>query len=383
MDWSSARRGPLPPDNTQRRTSEQRGFGRNYETASDAGSDQGGRQRRAPFEGDGKVRDFSNWERKGPLSPGPNQGPPRGEGGPREGGRSRPGPPAGAAEGGFRERKMSPSWGEGRSGEGRSQEGSRPPRREFQERPAYDRQPTAPEMDNQWRARMRPDAPPAKSPTATPDISTPSSPAATPAAPAAPATRPRLNLQKRTVSEAGDAIAPGSAGDSKASPFGAARPIDTAAREKEIEEKRQLALRQKKEADDKAREDKRAKDAAAKSEKTSDIRNGPQENGKPKLSQNGESKDDDAEAPKSKPNFEILRRMTDENGDVEEAEEDGDANGEIIDDKAVKPKEVVKDPNSTTDEPTAENLEEEGWSSVPARGKKTSRGRGGARALAS
>ncbi|KAK3069610.1 hypothetical protein LTS18_000284, partial [Coniosporium uncinatum] len=229
-DWS--RKGPLPDlPNQQRRTSE-RGFGsgRGYEAAPDAGGDRGER-RRPPFEGDGKPRDFGNWERKGPLSPVAGA-PPTGPG--REGGRPR-------MNDGPRERKLSPAWGEGRS-----QDGSRPPRREFAERPQVARQPTEAEMDNQWRSKMRPDAP-AKSSTPTPDASTPSSPAA----PTAPASRPRLNLQKRTVSEAQPSPSAES-GDSKASPFGAARPIDTSAREKEIEEKRQLAIRQKQEADAKA-----------------------------------------------------------------------------------------------------------------------------------
>lgn len=53
--------------------------------------------------------------------------------------------------------------------------------------------------------------------------------------------------------------------DSKASPFGAARPIDTAAREREIAEKHEQVLKEKKEADEKAKEERRlAKEAAAK-----------------------------------------------------------------------------------------------------------------------
>ncbi|KKY39455.1 putative translation initiation factor 4b [Diaporthe ampelina] len=49
------------------------------------------------------------------------------------------------------------------------------------------------------------------------------------------------------------------------SPFGAARPIDTAARERMIEEKHQQALKEKKEAEEKAKEERRlAKEAAEK-----------------------------------------------------------------------------------------------------------------------
>ena len=99
---------------------------------------------------------------------------------------------------------------------------------------------------------MKPD-----SPADSPDASTPTSPQA-------PAQRPRLNLAKRTVSEAPKED--NAAASSKASPFGAARPIDTSAREQEIEEKRKIAIREKKEADDKAREEKRAKEAATKAE---------------------------------------------------------------------------------------------------------------------
>lgn len=84
-------------------------------------------------------------------------------------------------------------------------------------------------------------------------------------APAAPVGRPRLNLQKRTVSDATDALSPSTAGDAKASPFGAARPINTAQREKEVEEKREQHLRERREAEEKAKEEKRlAKEAAAK-----------------------------------------------------------------------------------------------------------------------
>lgn len=343
-DWT--RRGPLP-DLPGRRTSDRgdRGMGggyRGYDAAgSDAGSEAGGRRRGPAFESDGKVRDFGNWERRGPLSPSAPTG------GFREGGRARD------QEGPMGDRRQSPAaWGEGRS-----QDGSRPPRREFQERPVVERQPTAAEQDNQWRARMRPDA---KSTEGTPETSTPSSPVPHHAA---PAMRPKLNLAKRTVSEAEPAAASAHS-DSKSNPFGAARPVDTLAREKEIEEKRQAALRQKKEAEEKAREEKRAKEAAAK-EKSSVP---PTPTG---------------EKSEEKP-VEILRR-NDEAG--EDAPVDAPANGTIVDDKAVKPTEVVRDAkpegswrrkSSTPAAPaesTTEKMEDDGWSTVVApKGKKQGRG---------
>lgn len=238
LDWG-ARRGPLasePPRNDRRGP---RDFN----------------EPRAPREtgDDSRFKELS-WERRGPLSP-VAAGPIMERGGSRDGSRPRRSD-TGRAEFG---RGTSPAaWG---PGEGR-QEGSRPPRREFVDRP--ERAPTAPERDNQWRTSMRPDAAAAKSPAQSRAGSeAPSSPALTPAAPVG---RPKLNLQKRTVAEAPAVASPSLAGaDSKASPFGAARPIDTAAREREIAEKHEQMLKEKKEAEDKAKEERRlAKEAAAK-----------------------------------------------------------------------------------------------------------------------
>ncbi|KAF2258277.1 hypothetical protein CC78DRAFT_587322 [Lojkania enalia] len=360
-DWT--RKGPLPDlPNTGRRASDRGGY-RHFDAASDAGSDRGER-RRPPFESDGKVRDFNNWERKGPLSPVPPTGPMR------EGGRVR-------SNEGPRERRPSPAWGEGRA------EGSRPPRREFQDKPHYERHPTAPELDNQWRARMRPDAP-AKSPTSTPDASVPSSPAPQPAA---PATRPKLNLAKRTVSEA-ESGPPSSTSESKSNPFGAARPIDTAAREREVEERRQLALRQKREAEDKVREERKAKEAAEKAA----VKDKPSTPTAEKANENGSE-----EKPATR-NFDILRRVGDD-GEVEADETEGldaPANGNIVQDKEVKPQEVVREPSkaegswrrksSTPTAPagsTTEDLEDDGWSTVTKDPKKGRRGGNQARAIAS
>ncbi|CAL5873290.1 uncharacterized protein PFLUO_LOCUS7561 [Penicillium psychrofluorescens] len=326
LDWS--RRGPLP-ELPQRRVPERSSFGRNMDAASDAGSDRGGR--RSNFESDGKPRDFGNWERKGPLSP--SAAPPR------EGGRpsSNDGPGSGF-------RRGSPAWGEGRS-----QEGSRPPRPERAERT-----PTAADMDNQWRARMRPDQ--AK------EASNPESPTAAPAAPAAPATRPRLNLQKRTVSDAVSsppAAAAAAAGDSKASPFGAARPIDTAAREKQVEEKRQLAIRQKKEADDKAKAEKAEKARIAK------------EQGKEEKP--ADSNKDAVDTPQGGKNFEILRRAGGDDAGMtadQEAEESSAAPAEA-------PKEPAANGKWRDAAPTEEAATDDGWSTVSAKPRNPRRGQAG------
>lgn len=218
-------------------------------------------ERRVPRDpaAEGRPARDLNWERRGPLAPLPQE-----EVRPssRDGSQQRPGPEGLGERGGSHrgELRQSPAtWGEGRS------EGSRPPRREYAERPEKpERAPTAAEKDMQWRERMRPAAEQA-SPSQ--EGSLPASPVAAPAVPAGPPSRPRLNLQKRTVSEAADGASPTVGSDSKASPFGAARPIDTATREKQVEEKRQQVLREKREADEKAKEERRlAKEAAAKAE---------------------------------------------------------------------------------------------------------------------
>lgn len=172
-----------------------------------------------------------------------------------ERGGSRTGSRMGERTNSYANRGASPAaWG---PGEGR--ETSRPaPNRE----PRVDRAPTAAEQDNQWRTKMRPDAPVGKSPV--PSRSGSEAPASPSLAAAAPVGRPKLNLQKRTVADAPGVASP-SLTDSKASPFGAARPIDTATREREIEEKHQRELQEKKEAEEKAKEERRlAKEAAVK-----------------------------------------------------------------------------------------------------------------------
>lgn len=233
---------------------------------------------RAPREAgdDSRYKEVS-WERKGPLTP--VVAPATLErGGSRDGSRPRR---TDSRTDTFQRGASPAAWG---PGEGRS-EGSRPPRREFVER--AERAPTAAELDNKWRSSMRPDAPQTKSPVPSrPGSEAPSSPALAPAALAAPGGRPKLNLQKRTVAEAPGVASPSLSGpDSKASPFGAARPIDTAAREREIAEKHEQHLREKKEADEKAKEERRlakeaaAKEAAEKAAEKAAIEEAPKSNG--------------------------------------------------------------------------------------------------------
>ncbi|CEJ90634.1 hypothetical protein VHEMI06402 [[Torrubiella] hemipterigena] len=227
-DWT--RKGPLP-DLPGARNNRQNDFGGERE-----------RRPRDPALDPRPAREI-NWERRGPLPP------LEGENAPRDGSRTR-GPPDGMGDrsSSFR----GPRGGAGANwGEGRPEGGPAGPKPERAERVA-----SAAEKDFQWRDRMRPEAA-AKGPEGAGQ----ESPVDSPASPAAPS-RPRLNLQKRTVPDAGDASAT-TPSDSKASPFGAARPIDTATREKEVEEKRQQAIQEKREAEEKAKEEKRAAKAAA------------------------------------------------------------------------------------------------------------------------
>lgn len=259
---------------------------------------------------------------------------------------------------------------------------------------------------------MKPDAPPAPLSQAarSPALSNrePSNPPSPAAPPPAPATRPKLNLAKRTVSEAQPEAAVTSAVDSKASPFGAAKPTDTAAREKAVEEKRQLVLREKKEAEEKAKAEKKAVDEkareekrlakesedAAKTQQVQSPREKPshQRSDRPEKRERGD-KENGASAPALGKQYEILRRtkVDDASAVSEEADEaeDGNQNGFIVSDKEVKPKEIVRDISSTNGE-TAQNppesttneLQEEGWETVPAKGRRRN-GAVGARALAS
>lgn len=340
--------------------------GRGFERAgSDFGGERNLSRRGSAFggEGDGRTRDLGNWERKGPLTPLATASPGRAEGGDMR-----------RNERSFERRGSPASWGEGR--EPGSFQAARPPRGE---RPiAPERTPTAAEMDNQWRSKMRPDAPsPAATPT--PDASTPSSPAA--AAPPAPAVRPRLNLQKRTVSEAPQADAAATpSSDSKASPFGAARPIDTRERDRQLEEKR-LALRQKKEEEEKELAEKRAAEKAEKEKQIKEPREtreprekitSPNGNRQPKPAQGGP---EDLDASSKPRNFEILRRM-EETGDgaaddVTDVKTNGDSAPEVIQVGSAEEAAAVAHPE----------VAEDGWETVATKEKKNSKrgGRGGFR----
>ena len=389
----------------------ERNFNRSFDNMSEAGSERAPRRPGGYNEqGDGRIRDFSNWERKGPLTPtvpSASNARPISRDGPRDGRKNSP----------------APAWGEGRS-----QEGSRPPRREFADRPPIERAPTAAEMDNQWRTKMRPDPPATKTPTLSPSpshkgTSTPASPASgskaplaetreTPSAPAPPTTRPRLNLAKRTVSTADpNTASPLSSATTvadvapKSSPFGAAKPIDTFAREQEIEEKREAALKAKKEVEEKAKEQKKAEKAAADEKVREERALKGEKNGPPspttERKMNGQKAANGGESPVQPApgkKFEILRRVTAPNGEIsnldgsgdledgdapdEEADLDGlgSANGTIPDDKSVKPQEIVRDIGDKSGKGTTETMDSDGWATVTKASKK---GRGGARALAS
>ncbi|KAI6245648.1 putative RNA-binding protein [Erysiphe necator] len=246
-DWS--RKGPLPE------LSGRSGMGSSRRDQDRGRGLDGGSERKDRYqEGDGKVRDLKNWERKGPLSP--ITQPDRIL---RDGGRSRTNDSS-RGDGGFRDRRSSPAaWGEGRVNS--SHEGSRPPRRDILDRSTVERPPTAAEQDNQWRSKMRPDPPANKSPVVSRDGSEASSSPARSSA--VISTRPKLNLAKRTVSEVHEQSISSTIVDVKASPFGAAKPIDTAAKEREIEEKRLLTLKEKKEAEERAIEEKKREIKAA------------------------------------------------------------------------------------------------------------------------
>lgn len=230
------------------------------------------------------------------------------------------------------------------------------------------------------------------SPAPTPDVSVPSSPQA-------PKERPRLALQKRTVSTAEPDAAAASGTDAKASPFGAARPIDTAARDREVEEKRLASIKEKQEAAEKAKEEKAKQEAAARearaeradrgqaqeddtvksptTETAKPRRTSRQQNGtKPAPKENGE-----ATSPNQpKPSFSILRRDTDgEDGDEAVAEEheqaEEGANGNVTHPNPT----VAGGPaeESTPQLPengTTEGIDADGWETVPAKTKNSRRG---------
>ena len=208
---------------------------------------------------------------------------------------------------------------------------------------------------------MRPDQ---QAPTPKEQPSTPSSPGAPPT----PATRPKLNLQKRTVNESPAAPI---GGESKASPFGGARPIDTATREREIEEKRQLAIRQKKEADEKVKAEKAEKQRQAKEQAKAEKAAAPADaNGK-----------DAGDVPQGGKNFDILRQAgDDENEEAVDHEQDAHPS-EAISEKPEEPEQTSAPPSKANgnwrrgSSETTGTGDDEGWSTVGSRQRSNRRGR--------
>lgn len=260
---------------------------------------------------------------------------------------------------------------------------------------------------------MRPDPPPA--PTIVPnrspalssrEISAPPSPAG---ASQPLSVRPKLNLAKRTLTEADSPITSTTSTEAKPSPFGAAKPIDTAAREKEVEEKRQTALREKREAEEKAREEKRLVEEKSREEKRlakeAERAENVDKDWVPKGKTTGPNADKEngiAAVPPPGRNYEILRRTSVEDPSVVEAGADNEgANGIIAEDKAVKPKEIVRevsnkkvDGNGITNgnpspqinpstDASAKALEDDGWSTVSKPRNNRRNGNQAARAIAS
>jgi len=183
-------------------------------------------------------------------------------------------------------------------------------------------------------------------------------------------------------------------------------------RSREVEEKRQLALRQKKEAEEKAKADKAeekrlAKEAEEKKVAAKDSKEKPTgEKGSKENETNAAKENGTSETPQqSSKNFEILRRVSEgpaANDMVADEEADEEESGQQasipVDDKAVKPKEVVRDtapsrrngawqkkePAASTPAPTATQLEEDGWSTVSnTKQRPGRRGNQAARAIAS
>lgn len=323
------RTGPLPAlEGPPRRSSERSdrgGFGDRGDRDR-LGSESGDRERRqSAYETSDRVRSLDKWERTGPLPPSTPTGSEHG-GRPRSGDRSERGEPRE-----FRRRSPVPST-------------EPAPKREYRERPPIERQPTAPERDNEWRRGARPD-PPVVQRTAT----APSSPISQ------QSTRPRLELKKRSEHPIEPALASATSdSSSKPNPFGAARPIDTFQREKEVEEKRLAVIAAKKAKEEKAREEKRARATVA-----------------------GENDRSEAGTPTGVKNFALLRRAS---GTTEGTTAEVEVDEEVGPVAAPKKEEIEVRPSKTTTsswrkaEPKETKAEDaqDGWSTVA-----TKKGRGG------
>lgn len=207
-DWR--RTGPLPSLDQPRR---------GYERQGDR--EDGARRQASSAEGDGKIRNLDNWERKGPLAP------------------LAPSPTDDRAR---VDRRRSPAP---------SADGDRDHRPHgFRDRPTVERQPSAAERDNEWRKGARAD---------TPSQSTPTSPVLS-------HVRPKLELKKRSEQPI-ETVTPTSS--DKPNPFGDARPIDTTQREKEIEERRLAAAAEKRAREEKVRDEIKAREADDKTAESS------------------------------------------------------------------------------------------------------------------
>lgn len=184
--------------------------------------------------------------------------------------------------------------------------------------------------------------------------------------------------------------------DSKVSPFGAARPVDTATKEKAVEEKRQLAIRQKREADDKVKAEKTEEKRLAKEKAEAEKAKEP--SGKEEVAAKEEGESVDEESAQPAPKFDVLRRAgTEPNDMVADDDVDETETPQPTDDKAVKPKEVVRNtssrangswrgskPAQRTESTTAAAVEEDGWSTVSKPTKQRNNRRNAApRAIAS
>ncbi|KAF3162160.1 hypothetical protein TWF106_006668 [Orbilia oligospora] len=362
------RAGPLPPAEAPPM---RRNNSRYNDNASESGGDNFSRRGSGyghHNEGDGKFRDYNNWERKGPLPPptptdtqSESGRPPRHDRGDR-----RRSPAVNPFD-----RERQPSL----QGEERSERSERP-RREYNRPPAPERVLTAAEKDTQWRRGAKPDIPeeqlkeqykqqpqtptlpppsPAHPPKGAHPPSGPKGSYVPPPSPGAPHTRPKLELKKRSEALPVDANQPASHSDAKSNPFGAARPIDTSAREKEIEEKKAKQIAERKARDEKVKEEKKAAAQAAKAEKAEKKARG---EGEP-------------ETPSATRSFDLLRRASAANNtdDINPAELDPE--------EPTETKEELKQPVKATpkvslpSDQTPKQLEdEEGWSTVK-RGRGT------------
>lgn len=332
------RTGPLPALEGPPRRSGGFGGGFGDRDRDRLGSESGDRpeRRQSNYEASDRVRGLDKWERTGPLSPSTPTSSEHG-GRPRSGDRSERGEP--------REfRRRSPAPGP----DGAS-------KREYRERQPIDRQSTAPERDNEWRRGARPDPPPVQRV------------ATAPSSPVAQTTRPRLELKKRSEHPVEPALASATSDSStKPNPFGAAKPIDTFQREKEVEEKRLATIAAKKAKEEKAKEEK------AKEEK------------KVRAAAAGEDDKSGAATPTGVKNFALLRRAsgatesTTAEGEAEEVVEAAPAaTPETVTPEKKKEVEVRPSKAVTTSwrkaEPKAGTEEvADGWSTVSAK-----KGRGG------